>query len=335
MNNVDSPIFYLKMPLLVTHVTDQVTKKRHVSTRNRGISRYGVDMALRTIIEIDQDVCDGCGACEVGCPEGALKIIDGKARLVGESLCDGLGACIGKCPRGAITITERDAQEYDEIKVVKEILPQGQAVLLAHFEHLDHHGQDMYLRKAVEYLVANKLEIPTGYEGFARPQPVIQFQGCPGMKSHSFGPKPSVQPTSPKQSAAPAAEAPSGASSLGNWPIQLHLVNPRAPQFMGADVLIAADCTAFALGSFHKDLLEGKALVIACPKLDSGKDIYADKLSSIIRQASSVTLAIMEVPCCSGLLKLAQDARAVAGSSIPLQTIVVGIDGGFVAKKNF
>lgn len=104
---------------------------------------------------------------------------------------------------------------------------------------------------------------------------------------------------------------------------------------MGADVLIAADCTAFALGSFHKDLLEGKALVIACPKLDSGKDIYADKLSSIIRQASSVTLAIMEVPCCSGLLKLAQDARAVAGSSIPLQTIVVGIDGGFVAKKNF
>ncbi len=292
-------------------------------------------MALRTIIEIDQDACDGCGACEVGCPEGALKIVDGKARLVGESLCDGLGACIGKCPRGAITITEYEAQEYDEVKVVKEILPQGQAVLAAHFEHLDHHGQDLYLRKAVEYLVANKLAVPEGFERFAQPKPAVQFQGCPGMKSHAFAPKPSVQAVPPKPAAVPASASPSGSSSLGNWPIQLHLVNPRAPQFAGADVLIAADCTAFALGSFHSDLLNGKALVIACPKLDSGKDIYADKLSSIIGQAASVTLAIMEVPCCSGLLKLAQDARTAAGSATPLQTIVVGIDGGFVARKNF
>lgn len=280
-------------------------------------------MALRSIIEINQDMCDGCGACEVGCPEGALKIVDGKARLVGESLCDGLGACIGKCPRGAITITERDAQEYDEVKVVQEILPQGPAVLLAHFEHLDHHGQDLYLRKAVEYLVANNLAVPKGYESFAAPKPAIKFQGCPGMKAHTFAPKPV------------ASASPSGESSLENWPIQLHLVNPRAPHFAGADLLIAADCTAFALGSFHSDLLKGKALVIACPKLDSGRDIYADKLSSIIGQAASVTLAIMEVPCCSGLLKLAQEARTAAGSAIPLETVVVGIDGGFVARKNF
>lgn len=277
----------------------------------------GGTMAIRTLITIDQDTCDGCGACVVGCPEGALKIIDGKARLVGESLCDGLGACIGKCPKGAITTVRREADEYDEIKVIREILPQGPALLQAHLEHLDHHGQDLYLRKAVEYLAANKLPIPQGFERYALPKAPQQFQGCPGIKTRSLAPKP---------------QAP---SALGNWPIQLHLVNPRAPHFNGASILIAADCTAFALGSFHRELLEGKTLVIACPKLDSGKDIYTDKLASIIGQASSVSLAIMEVPCCSGLLKLAQEARAAAGSSTPIETFVVGIEGGFVARKTF
>lgn len=284
-------------------------------------------MAVRTIIEIDQDACDGCGACATGCPEGALKVIDGKARLVGESLCDGLGACIGKCPLGAITITEREASDYDEVRVVKEILPQGPAVLLAHFEHLDHHGQDLYLRRAVEYLLSESLPIPAGFEKFARPKQAAQAQGCPGMKSHAFAPKPIAA------AAAPALRP--AASALGNWPIQLHLANPRAPHFAGADLLIAADCTAFALGSFHGDLLRGKSLVIACPKLDSGRDIYADKLAAMIGQARSVTIAIMEVPCCSGLLKLAQDARTAAGAAVPLETVVVGIDGGFVARKKF
>jgi NAD-dependent dihydropyrimidine dehydrogenase PreA subunit len=292
-------------------------------------------MAVRTIIEIDQDACDGCGACATGCPEGALKVIDGKARLVGESLCDGLGACIGKCPRGAITITEREASDYDEVRVVKEILPQGQAVLLAHFEHLDHHGQDLYLKRAVEYLAAEGLPIPAGYEKFAKPKPLAPAQGCPGMKAHVFAPKPATSAASIVAPRAAATSSPSGSSALGNWPIQLHLANPRAPHFAGADVLIAADCTAFALGSFHGDLLAGKSLLIACPKLDSGREIYADKLASIIGQAASVTIAIMEVPCCSGLLKLAQDARTASGSAIPLETVVIGIDGGFVARKRF
>lgn len=211
-------------------------------------------MSRRTIMEIDQDICDGCGACETGCPEGALRIIGGKARLVGESLCDGLGACIGTCSKGAIHIIE------------KEILPQGRAVLEAHFAHLDR---------------------------------------------------------------------PSGASSLKNWPIQLHLANPRAPHFANAHVVVAADCTAFALGSFHADIMAGNVLVIACPKLDSGKDLYIAKLASIIAQAASVSVVMMEVPCCSGLLKLAQEARETSGASMPIQTLVIGIDGSFVARKTF
>ncbi|MDP2790816.1 MAG: 4Fe-4S binding protein [Rectinemataceae bacterium] len=275
-------------------------------------------MAKRTIIEIDQDACDGCGACETGCPEGALRVLDGKARLVGESLCDGLGACIGRCPRGAIHITEREADAYDEVAVLKEILPQGSSVLQAHFAHLDHHGQDLYLERAVNYLKSEGITIPEGYERFGQKKAFAFIKPCGGGMAR-------------------LPEKPSGASALKNWPIQLHLANPRAPHFAGADVVVAADCTAFALGSFHTDIVAGKALVIACPKLDSGREIYLAKLADIIRQAASVSVVIMEVPCCSGLLRLVQEARQqadpAAGVGNPIQVLVVGIDGGFVARK--
>ncbi|MHB9153219.1 MAG: ATP-binding protein [Spirochaetales bacterium] len=237
-------------------------------------------MANRTIIEIDQGKCNGCGLCETGCPEGALKVIAGKARLVGESLCDGLGACIGRCPQDAIRFIEKDAADYDEIAVLKEILPQGAATLRAHFDHLDSHG----------------------FERFGQQKPFVFSK-------------------------------PSGQSSLKNWPIQLHLANPKAANFETADLVIAADCTAFALGSFHADIMTEKSLVIACPKLDSGKDLYVSKLSAMLKQARSVSVILMEVPCCSGLLKLAQEARTLAGSNITLNVLVVGIDGGFVAQS--
>lgn len=315
-------------------------------------------MASRTIIEIDQDLCDGCGACETGCPEGALKIIDGKARLVGESLCDGLGACIGHCPRGAIHVTEREAAAYDEIAVMEEILPQGMKVVEAHFAHLDHHGQDLYIEKAAAFLLSKNLSLPKGYDRFlARKAPVETRSsvsapaqsvtagsfskpcggGCPGSLSRS------VRPAAPASTAtAPAAEAgtadtfpdrPSGASTLRNWPIQLHLANPRAPHFAGARLLVAADCTAFSLGSFHRDFIDGRALVIACPKLDSGRELYVSKLSAMIAQAASVSVVIMEVPCCSGLLKLVQEARAASGAQTPIEVLIAGIDGGFIARK--
>jgi len=307
-------------------------------------------MATRTIIEIDQERCNGCGACETGCPEGALKVIDGKARLVGESLCDGLGACIGRCPLDAIRVVEREAEGYDEIAVIREILPQGAAVLAAHFAHLDHHGQDLYLNAAADYLRAQKIALPQGFERFgAAKQAPAFFKPCGGAQAkphghaHGGGCPGSAERTIARPAgtagtagiAAPAAPvSPSGASALANWPIQLHLANPRSPHFEDADVLIAADCTAFALGSFHADLLSGRALVIACPKLDSGKDLYLSKLAAIMDRARSVTVAIMEVPCCSGLVKLAQEARGASGAVTPIEAIVVGIDGGLVAKKS-
>ena len=283
-------------------------------------------MATRTIIEIDQDRCNGCGACETGCPEGALKVVGGKARLVGESLCDGLGACIGRCPVDAIRVVEREAEEYDETAVIKEMLPQGAAVLAAHFAHLDRHGQDLYLNIAAEYLRSQGIALPQGFERFgAAKQAPAFFKPCGGAQAKQRG--------QAHGGGCPGSAVRSGASALANWPIQLHLANPRSPHFEGADVLIAADCTAFALGSFHAELLAGRSLVIACPKLDSGKDLYLSKLAAIIGQARSVTAAIMEVPCCSGLLKLAQEARDAAGADTPIEAIVVGIDGGFVARK--
>jgi NAD-dependent dihydropyrimidine dehydrogenase PreA subunit len=294
---------------------------------------------MRTIIEIDQELCDGCGACETGCPEGALRIIGGKAKLVGESLCDGLGACIGRCPKGAIHITERDADDYDEIAVLKEILPQGNSVLQAHFTHLDHHGQDLYLERAVNFLKAEGLPIPGGYERFGRKKTFSFSKPCGSGYAGSGAAKAPNAPGGPNASGgdlpAPSAfpEKPSGSSDLKNWPIQLHLANPRAPHFAGADVVVAADCTAFALGSFHADIVAGKSLLIACPKLDSGKEIYRAKLADVIQQARSVSVVIMEVPCCSGLLRLVQDARMDSGVKSPIQVLVVGIDGGFVARK--
>jgi NAD-dependent dihydropyrimidine dehydrogenase PreA subunit len=303
-------------------------------------------MASRTIIEIDQDLCDGCGACETGCPEGALKIIDGKARLAGESLCDGLGACIGHCPRGAIHVTEREAAAYDEIAVMEEILPQGMKVVEAHFAHLDHHGQDLYLEKAAAFLHSKNLPLPKGFERFSPSKataPAAAFSrpsggGCPGTLSRSLRPAaPGSASTSTQAAETRAAgtfpDRPSGASTLRNWPIQLHLATPRAPHFAGARLLVAADCTAFSLGSFHRDFIDGKALVIACPKLDSGRDLYVSKLSAMIAQAASVAVVIMEVPCCSGLLKLVQEARAASGSQTPIEVLIAGIDGGFIARN--
>ncbi len=308
-------------------------------------------MATRTIIEIDQDRCNGCGACETGCPEGALKVIGGKARLVGESLCDGLGACIGRCPVDAIRVVEREADAYDEIAVVKEMLPQGAAVLAAHFAHLDRHGQDLYLNSAAEYLRSQGIAPPQGFERFgaakraptffkprgggaqAKPRGRAHGGGCPGSAERTISRPAGAASSGASPDAFLGSAIPSAASALANWPIQLHLANPRSPHFEGADVLIAADCTAFALGSFHAELLAGRSLVIACPKLDSGKDLYLSKLTAIIGQARSVAAAIMEVPCCSGLLKLAQEARDASGAGTAIEAIVVGIDGGLVARK--
>lgn len=323
-------------------------------------------MATRAVIEIDEEKCDGCGLCAGGCHEGALRIIDGKARLVGESLCDGLGACIGECPRGALRTVEREVEEYDERRVIENILPKGMNTVAAHLDHLRSHGQDSWLAQARAVLAEKGLAVPepksapcgcgaafpeprassvTRRDSPLRPAAPAPFAapridngmsgGCPGSAARSFAASagtPAAVPAAPKPAGGPSGSGAAGslASRLEQWPVQLHLVNPRAPYFRGADLLIAADCTAFACGAFHQALLAGRRLVIACPKLDHGREVYLDKIRALIdeSQVSSVTVAVMEVPCCGGLSRLVQEAAASASRSVPVSTVVVGIEGG-------
>ena len=272
-------------------------------------------MALREIIEINLDSCDGCGLCAQGCPEGALRVIEGKARMVGENLCDGLGACIGTCPRGAISIVKREAEVYDETRVIEGIAKQGAAVISAHLEHLENHGQDRYLREARAWLDSRGITVPE------KKKPV--YEACPGTLSRKVASK------GPKLVAIPLAESRPAkpTSTLGSWPVQLHLINPRAPQFEDSDLLVAADCSAYTYGAFHADFLEGRSLAIACPKLDDGRDLYIEKLAVLLSRARSVRLLIMEVPCCSGLLRLLLEARERAERKHPIKVTVIGIQG--------
>ncbi len=262
----------------------------------------------RSIIEIDNERCTGCGLCIPNCPEGALQVIDGKARLVSDLFCDGLGACLGYCPEGAISAIEREAEPYDEAKVVANIARQGAGTIRAHLEHLRSHGEEKLLAEATGWLAANGIPLPEGASG-APPAPA----GCPGC--------------------APAASPPG--APLGNWPVQLHLLSPMAPQLHGRDLVLAADCTAFAMASFHGELLHGAALAIACPKLDEGIDIYREKLIALIdhAQVRSLTVAMMEVPCCRGLLALARQAMEKAKRKIPIRAVTVGIREGEVIAE--
>jgi len=205
----------------------------------------------RTIIKIDEEVCNGCGACVSGCHEGALQIINGKAVLVNDRHCDGLGACIGDCPVGAITLEERDAEPYDE----KAVAPKGCEIVDAAI---------------------------------------------------------TAQP-----------------SELRQFPVQLHLLNPRAGFLQKANVLLAADCTAFASGEFHSRFLKGKMLAIACPKLDANQQTYISKLTAMIdiAQIDTLTVLIMEVPCCGSLVRIAEKAREQAQRDIPIKVIVLSVQG--------
>ena len=188
----------------------------------------------RNIISIDKALCNGCGACVDGCHEGALQMIDGKAQIVSELYCDGLGACIGECPVGAITIEEREAEPYDEIAVMERISPNGEKTILAHLKHLKEHNELEYLNQGLEYIKTTGLDVDISQ--LTTPEPQKMACGCPGSMARSF----SSQST-------PIFTAPQTAKSeLTHWPVQLHLLNPSAGYFTGADVLLAADCTAFA-----------------------------------------------------------------------------------------
>jgi ferredoxin len=278
----------------------------------------------REIITIDEEKCTGCGLCVPGCPEGALQIIDGKARLISDLFCDGLGACISHCPEGAITVEKREAEPYDEHRVMENIIKAGPNTIKAHLVHLKEHGETAFLKQAVDVLKQKGLDVPAGYEEKEKSmQHGHAMGGCPGSRIMQFD--------------EPEEGAHSGevSSQLRQWPVQLHLVSPAAPYYQNADVVLAADCTAFALGDFHPRFLKGKALAIACPKLDEGQEIYLAKLRAMIDEAriNTLTVLIMQVPCCGGLLRLAQQALEQSGRKIPVKKVVVGIKGEILQEE--
>ena len=249
-------------------------------------------------------------------------MIDGKARLVGEALCDGVGACVGFCPRGAMTVEKREAEEYDESRVMANILEQGMNVVAAHLKHLDDHGQTEYLNEGLDFLKQKGIE-PPDYRGQAQPAGQTAC-GCQGWK-----------PPEREGAGERAAQTGSVDSELRQWPVQLKLVPPKAPYFQNADLLIAADCVPFAHGGFHGALLKDKAVIIFCPKLDEGIDAYVEKLSQIFagNNIKSITVAHMEVPCCFGIDRVIEAALKKSGKQIPVETKVISIQGEVLETK--
>jgi len=244
---------------------------------------------LRKIIRIDGTKCDGCGQCVAACHEGAIQLIDGKAKLVRDDYCDGLGDCVGECPRGAISFETREAAAYDE-EAVKEhlaaqdesapaVCPSVQAMLAA---------------------LGGKDKLPCG---------------CPSAQVREI-------------EQAPPAAVPTTPSALRNWPTQLALVPPNARYLQGANLLLSADCVPFAYGGFHADLVPGRVVLQACPKLDD-REAYLEKLTMMFagNDIKSVTVARMEVPCCGGLVGIVEEALARSGKAIPVRVVTLSVDG--------
>ena len=248
-------------------------------------------------------------------------MIDGKARLISDLFCDGLGACIGECPVDAITIEEREAHPYDEARVMENIVQQGDNVVKAHLKHLQDHNETGYLNEAMAYLKQRGIQVADATSGTAATNTV---HGCPGVQEKTILEREPADVSGTFQS-----------SELANWPVQMHLIPPNAPLFRNADLLLAADCVAYASGSFHRDSLKGKRLVIACPKLDANQEIYVEKLVALIDTASikSITVMTMEVPCCTGLLQLTKRAAANAQRKVPVQWTQISIRGDILHNE--
>jgi NAD-dependent dihydropyrimidine dehydrogenase PreA subunit len=299
----------------------------------------------RDILKIDEELCNGCGVCVPNCHEGALQVIDGKVRLVSELMCDGLGACIGHCPEGAITIEKREAEPYSEVKVMEQMVTKGKNTIIAHLKHLKDHGETGFMKEGAGYLMEHRSELAfspdevlSEVHNYAKPTvaPIVIAQnghnhnhghaggGCPGSRAMV------IEKPSGHQSGTESAD-----SELRQWPVQMHLINPNAPYFRGADLLVAADCVAYSVGAFHSRYLKGKSLVIACPKLDHNQDVYVEKLKVLLDTAmvNTITVMIMEVPCCGGLLQMVKNAAASASRKVPVKMMIAGITGDILREE--
>lgn len=301
---------------------------------------------IREMVKIDENLCNGCGACIPNCHEGALQIIDNKARLISDLLCDGLGACLGHCPKNAITIEKREAEAYNEDNVMQLMLKKGQNTVKAHMKHLKDHNETGYLNESIEFLKNNKdhinwnineaiysvnnFKIPnedTNSFKTTELQSITKSASmCPGTQPISFESKDLSINTNSNYV---------HSSELRQWPVQMHLINPAASYFQNSDILVAADCVAFAMGSFHEKLLKGKSLAIACPKLDNEQNTYLSKLITLIDEAkvNTITVAIMTVPCCRGLLNLVKAAIEQASRNIPVKLITISAKGELVNEQ--
>ncbi len=258
---------------------------------------------IRKIIEIDEELCTGCGECVPDCAEGSLQIIDGKAKLVGDNLCDGLGACLGSCPTGALKIVEREAEEFDEEAVEKFLANQEKQ------------------KQAQIQKQKNQQTIPVQMSG----------GGCPSAKLTT------MQPGTPCQSANIPAFQKQKSSALSHWPVQIRLIPPSAPFLENCDLLIAADCTALAYaGSMQEDFIRGRVVMMGCPKFDD-QQLYVDRFTELFatRKLNSVTILIMEVPCCSAMLQIVRKAYTDSGTTVPVRQVVVANQGNIIDDRSW
>jgi len=254
----------------------------------------------RKIVHIHEALCNGCGICVQACHESAIQMINGKAKLLDDKYCDGLGDCLPACPTGAIEIIERTAVPYDEAAVI---------------ELLHSLGKD----------IPPSLQQNASLDSIdtSASQSVTSFSGCPGMQAKKL--------TNNNINSNFMNDNSSRPSQLRQWPIQLHLINPSADYLVDAHILIAADCTAFSYGDFHKDFMNGKVTIIGCPKLDDNQ-FYAQKLTHIFTNNSinSITVARMEVPCCGGIVAAVKQALSKSEKAIPYNEVVISVDGKLV-----
>lgn len=250
---------------------------------------------IRKIIEIDEELCDGCGNCVPSCAEGALEIIDGKARVVADIYCDGLGACLGECPQDALHIVEREAEEFDE-EAVEEFLAE---------------------KKAAKPAEPKIMPMVSG--------------GCPSARMQTFK-SPAADPA--RARTGDASAGPEVDSALSHWPVQIMLVPPTAPFLKGADLLVLADCVPVAFPTLHRDFLQGKAVMMGCPKFDDAQH-YIEKFAQICKVSGikSITSVVMEVPCCSALPMIVKKGMALSGAQIPMEEVVISTRGKIVERR--